>query len=229
MPTSLRNVVPRHAASSPDLSFYELAPSGPDYLDKVSSLIARHVPGYGSVAEIGSTPGELCHALRCLAVSPEARADTVSYDLVLTREEDVGTSYDPRARLARCIAVARRAVVWVMPGDDGTRNIGPTLTGCLPRAWVAELERQPLSVELLCTTLSRDRPPSIITSIAWTVPLIVHDLSAFMASLVARLEWSGTQRERDLRHFLAETATVHPFGYAIPVSRRSAVIAWTLS
>lgn len=214
-----------HVASPLDPSFYELSPGGMDYLDRMASLIGRLVPGYGKVAELGTPPGELCRILRDRSALGEAWMDARDYDLVLTRETDVDRS-DLRKLLSRCLDTARRAVVWVVPGDDGTRLVGPTLTGCLPRAWVEELESRPLSAETLYANLARECPPNIITSAAWSVPLVIRDLGAFAASLTDRLGWSGTPREADLRRHLAETARAHPFGHAIPVSRRSAILAW---
>lgn len=212
--------------ASPDLSFYEISPGGSDYVDRVSSLIARLIPGYGTVAELGSASGELCRALRDRSAGMDAEAGSDS-DLVLTCVNDVAR-FDTRKLLSHCLVSARRAVVWVVPADDGTRLLGPTLTGCLPRAWVEEMESQRLSLETLYATVSRDCPPSIVTSTAWSMPLVIRDLGAFTAGLTHRLGWSGSTREADLREHLAQVAHAHPFGHAIPVSRRSAVLAWIL-
>jgi hypothetical protein len=198
-----------------------------DYLDKMGSLVERLVPGYGTVIELGTPPGELCRSLRDRSASNGPWMGADNYDLVLTQETDVARP-DLRKLLSRCLVTARRAVVWVVPGDDGTRLVGPTLTGCLPRAWVEDLESRPLSVETLYATLARDCPPNIVMSAAWSVPLIIRDLGAFAASLTDRLGWSGTRREADLHRHLVETASDHPFGHAIPVARRSAVLAWVV-
>lgn len=227
MSAPLPSATSHRRVSLPDPSFYELSPGGTDYLDKMGSLIGRLVPGYGTVTELGTPPGELCRTLRDRSTSDGAQMSAGDYDLVLTREPDVARS-DLRNLLSRCLVTARRAVVWVVPGDDGTRLVGPTLTGCLPRTWVEDLESRPLSVETLYATLARDCPPNIVTSAAWSVPLVIRDLGAFAASLTDRLGWSGTRREADLHRHLAETASAHPFGHAIPVSRRSAVLAWVV-
>ncbi|WP_264051023.1 hypothetical protein [Methylobacterium flocculans] len=136
--------------------------------------------------------------------------------------------FDARKLLSHCLVSARRAVVWVVPADDGTRLLGPTLAGCLPRAWVEELESRPLSLETLYATVCQDCPPSIVTSTAWSMPLVIHDLGAFTTDLTYRLGWSGSPREADLHVHLNQVASAHPFGHAIPVSRRSAVLAWML-
>lgn len=214
------------SAASPDLSFYEIPAGGSDYLDRVSSLIARLVPGYGTVAEVGPASGELCRTLRDRSGITDAMAGTDS-DLMLACVDDL-TRYDARLLLSHCLVCARRAVVWVVPADDGTRLLGPTLTGCLPRAWVEDLETQPLSLETLYATVSRDCQPSIVTSTAWSMPLVIRDLDAFTAGLTHRLGWSGSPRESKLRTHLAEVAAAHPFGHAIPVSRRFAVLTWIL-
>lgn len=227
MSTLLPQAASPPTALPPDLSFYELSPSGPDYLDRMSSLIARIVPGYGTVTEMGSPVGELCRALQDRSVPTGVRVDAGAFDMVLTREDDL-VGLDPRRHLSRCLVPARRAVVWVVPADDGTRLLGPTLTGCLPRAWIEELESRPLSVETLYATLARDCPPNIVTSTAWTMPLVIRDLGAFTATLTHRMGWSGSEREADLHRHLAGIASDHPFGHAIPVSRRSAVLAWML-
>lgn len=225
MSAPLPQVPPSRRALLSDPSFYELSPGGPEYLDRMASLIGRLVPGYGSVAELGTPPGELCRTLRDRSAFRDAWTSAGDYDLVLTQETDVSRP-DLRELLSRCLDTARRAVVWVVPGDDGARLVGPTLAGCLPRDWVEELESRPLSLETLYATLARDCAPNIVTSAAWSVPLVIRDLGAFAASLTDRLGWSGTPREADLHRHLAETATAHPFGHAIPVSRRSAVLAW---
>ena len=225
MPVSLTDIAPPRYASPPDPSFYELPPGGSDYLDRMASLIGRLVPGYGAVTELGTPPGELRRTLRDRSAFVEGTTESVGYDLVLTRETDVAEP-DVRKLLSRCLDTARRAVVWVVPGDDGTRLLGPTLTGCLPRSWVEELESRPLSVETLYAALARDCPPNVVSSTAWSVPLVIRDLNAFAASLTDRLGWSGTCWEADLHGHLAEIASDHPFGHAIPVLRRSAVLAW---
>lgn len=216
----------RRSALSPDPGFYEISPGGSDYLDRVSSLIARLVPGYCTVAEVGSAPGELRRTLRDLSGVTDAQAGSDS-DLVLTRVDDLDRC-DMRKLLSHCLVSARRAVVWVVPADDGTRLIGPTLTGCLPRAWVEELESQPLSLETLYANVSRDCQPSIVTSTAWSMPLVIRDLGAFTTDLTHRLGWSGSPREADLQRHLSQVTAAHPFGHAVPVSRRSAVLAWML-
>lgn len=214
------------SASSPDPSFYELSPGGLDYLDRVSSLIARLVPGFGTVAEVGSASGELCRTLRDRSAVTGTQADPDG-DLVLACVDDPARC-DARKLLTHCLVSARRAVVWVVPADDGTRLLGPTLTGCLPRAWAEGLESRPLSLETLHAAVSRDCQPSIVASTAWSMPLVIRDLGAFTTDLTHRLGWSGSPREADLREHLAQVAAVHPFGHAIPVSRRSAVFAWLL-
>ena len=225
MPVSLTDIAPPRYALPPDPSFYELPPGGADYLDRMASLIGRLVPGYGSVTELGTTPGELRRTLRDRSAIVEGTTEAAGCDLVLTRETDI-VGPDVRKLLSRCLDTARRAVVWVVPGDDGTRLLGPTLTGCLPHAWVEELESRPLSVETLYDALARDCPPNVVASTAWSVPLVIRDLGAFAASLTDRLGWSGTRREADLNGHLAGIANAHPFGHAIPVSRRSAVLVW---
>lgn len=213
--------------SNSDMGFYELSPGGPDYLDRMSSLIARLIPGYGTVAEMGAVSGELCRTLQDRAAGTDAPTGTGDYDLVLTCENDLTRCDVPRL-LSHCLVSARRAVVWVVPADDGARLLGPTLTGCLPRAWVDELESRPLSIETLYTTVSRDCQPSIVTTTAWSMQLVIRDLDAFTVGLAHRLGWSGSPREADLRKHIAQVAGPHPFGHAIPVSRRSAVLAWIL-
>ena len=225
MLVSLIDIAPPRYASPPDPSFYELPPGGADYLDRMASLIGRLVPGYGSVTELGTTPGELRRTLRDRSAFVEGTTEAAGYDLVLTRETDV-VGPDVQKLLSHCLDTARQAVVWVVPGDDGTRLVGPTLTGCLPRSWVEELESRPLSVETLYAELVRDCPPNVVSSTAWSVSLVIRDLGAFAASLTDRLGWSGTRREADLHGHLAKIASAHPFGHAVPVSRRSAVLVW---
>jgi len=79
-------------AFPPDVSFYEIPPSGSDYLDRMTSLIARLVPGYGSVAEVGSPSGDLCRRLRERSPVTAAETGAGSHDLLLTCEAGLAPS-----------------------------------------------------------------------------------------------------------------------------------------
>ncbi|MHC2002968.1 hypothetical protein ACYQR9_21405 [Methylobacterium sp. CM6241] len=125
------------------MNFYEPTPRGSDYLDRMSSLIARLILDYGTVAEMGAVSGELSRTLQDRSAGTDAATGAGDYDLVLSCENDLTRRDAPRL-LSHCLVSARRAVVWVVPADDGARLLGPTLTGCLPRAWVEELESHPL-------------------------------------------------------------------------------------
>jgi len=126
--------------------------------------------------------------------------------------------------LARCLAWARRAVVWIVPAQAGPRGL--CFAGCLPAQWHGEDETP--GIEVVLRGLAPELRPARDG---------LRDLDLFQAScpiwrsspatsaerLACRAATSGVQRL--LKHLRAR-AKPDPQGHRLDIPRKSAVLVW---
>ena len=85
----------------------------------------------------------------------------------------------------RCLAWARRTVIWVVPAQHGPR--GMCFAGCLPAAWHGEDETP--GVDIVLRGLAPSARPHAIAVAEWTFSGIVADVEALAIYLADRLGW----------------------------------------
>ena len=231
------------------IELYAAAIDSSDYVARVSPLIRRDVPDIGDLLDIGAGGGQLGHALRApnrrwTAIEPSsnmrARLARLSdppriiaggweaaelpvggHDTVLAANI-AAPLQEPNAFLARCLAWARRTVVWVVPAQEGPR--GMCFAGCLPAAWHGEDETP--GVDIVLRALAPAAQPHAVAVAEWTFTGIVADVANLANYLADRLGWPDSRRP-DLRAHLARQARPEAGGYRLDIPRKSAVLVWT--
>lgn len=239
------------ADEPPDpLELYAAGIDTSDYVSRVGPLIRNAVPQVGDLLDIGSgggqlgqvlrQPGQLWTAiepapvmqgrLRSLAHGPGilssgwqgAALPEPGFDTVLAANMPAPLT-EPSQFLARCRAWSRRAVVWVVPAQQGPRGL--CLAGCLPRAWHGEDETPGLDIVL--RGLDRIDHPETIATTEWTFTAVLSDLGRIARYLADRLGWEPSDPRRSALHaHLGACAVPHPLGYRISLPRASAVLVW---
>lgn len=205
---------------------YAAEPAGADYLDRVGGLIRRYVPDVGAVRCLAGPP-DLAEALDGTGTSAaSSRAGRGPCDTVLVCGRDWPAA--PTPFLGRCVAAARRAVVWVVAADDGKAALGPTLAGCLPLRWLADQRDGPMGVEVVLGALPNGPHPHFISGTAWTMELVVSDVGRMADEAARRLGWREPERREAVRAHFAGMARPDPLGWRLDVARRTAVIVWHL-
>jgi SAM-dependent methyltransferase len=129
----------------------------------------------------------------------------------------------PEAFLARCLAWARRAVVWIVPAQAGPRGL--CFAGCLPAQWHGEDETP--GIEVVLRGLAPELRPHEMVFATWTFSGVVPDLAILAGYLAERLAWprSDFRRQRLLKHLRAR-AKPDPQGHRLDIPRKSAVLVW---
>jgi hypothetical protein len=221
-----------------------------NYVARVAPFVRASVPAIGDLLDIGAGGGQLGRALReplrrWTAIEPSAglRARLVAleeaphvlacgweeaavpaggHDTVLAANI-AAPLQQPDAFLTRCLAWARRAVIWVVPAQQGPRGL--IFAGCLPSEWHGEDETPGVDIVL------RDLPPSnhphAIVFAEWTFSAVVADLGVLANYLADRLGWahSDSRRQQIARH-LSQKAIPDRDGYRLDIPRKSAVLVW---
>lgn len=232
------------------LELYAGGIDGSDYVARVAPLIRAAVPRIGDLLDIGAGGGQLGQALRDPAAAwtavepapamrrrlgalvpppalhpvgwreailPENCADTVlaaNMPAPLTGATEF---------LARCRLWARRAIVWLVPAQNGPRGL--CLAGCLPREWHGEDEIP--GIDLVLASLRPADRPAIAARADWTFSAVTPDLPRLAAYLCDRLAWSPDDPRRPALHRrLAEQAVAVPGGHRLSVPRSSAILVW---
>ena len=129
----------------------------------------------------------------------------------------------PEVFLSRCLAWARRTVVWVVPAHEGPRGL--CFAGCLPSKWHGEDETP--GVDIVLRGLSPEMRPPAIAFADWTFSSAITDLGALSAYLCDRLGWPRTDGRRfELAAHLADQARPDAAGLRLNIPRKSAVLVW---
>lgn len=148
--------------------------------------------------------------------------DDVRFDTVLV----IGCAIpqtQPQPLLERCLSVAERAVVWVLPADDGHPELAPALAGCLPPGLVPE--PGPTSAERLLDTLVPGYFPNVISSTPWRQTIRAADIWRVVDAIA-----EGTQLDPAARvvlcRELTQRARVAARGVELEARRCSAALIW---
>jgi hypothetical protein len=217
---------------------------------RVAPLIRQFVPFVGSVLDVGAGGGQLGHALGALetrwtAIEPSSNmrarlsrlprppqavacgwevADVAAgeHDTVLAATMPT-IMEQPGPFLGRCKTWARRAVVWVVPAQQGPRGL--CFAGCLPSNWHGEDETP--GYELTLRRLAPHDRPHDMNFAEWTFTAVIPNLEQISAFLADRLGWpvDDFRRPKMLAH-LAAQAEPHADGFRLDIARRSAVMIW---
>jgi hypothetical protein len=234
-----------HSAIDP-IALYASGIDTSDYTARVAPLIRRGVPAIGDLLDVGAGGGQLGLALRdpqrrWTAIEPsanmrarltrlpagphlvpcgwaEARIADADHDTVLAANISAPVQ-EPREFLARCRAWARRAVVWVVPAQEGPRGL--ILAGCLPARWHGEDETP--GVDLVLDALPPSEQPDAVATVAWTFSFVTPDLATIAAYLASRLGWPESG---EMLAHLAAQAKSDARGARLDVARKSAVLVW---
>jgi hypothetical protein len=219
-----------------------------DYVARVSPLVDRIAGDVGDLLDVGAGGGQLGQALRVpgrrwTAIEPSssmrarlARLDDPphlvvdgwdaadvpggGHDTVLAANI-AASLQEPNALLARCLAWARRTVIWVVPAQHGPH--GMCFAGCLPAAWHGEDETP--GIEIVLRGLAPSAQPRAIAYAKWTFSGVVADLEELAIYLADRLAWPESRRVEMTAH-LARQAKHDPGGHRLEIPRKSAVLAW---
>jgi SAM-dependent methyltransferase len=231
------------------IELYAAGIDSSDYVARVAPLIRQSVRETGDLLDIGAGGGQLGYALRApghrwTAIEPSSRmrarlarfndppraiasgwdaADvpTGGHDTVLAANIAAPLK-EPNAFLLRCLAWARRTVIWVVPAQHGPR--GMCFAGCLPAAWHGEDETPGVDVALRALAPSA-QPHSVVIG-EWTFSGVVADVAELANYLADRLGWPDSRRP-DLCAHLARQARPDVGGYRLDIPRKSAVLVWT--
>jgi hypothetical protein len=221
-----------------------------DYVARVAPLIRRSVHHIGDLLDVGAGGGQLGDAVRVpehpwTAIEPSARMrgrlarlstppriiadgwDTAnvaagSHDTVLAANI-AAPLQETNAFLQRCLAWARRAVVWVVPAQQGPR--GMCFAGCLPAAWHGEDETP--GIDIVLRNLASSAQPTSMASADWTFSGVVADLERLGRYLADRLGWPEHRWPQMTAH-LVRQAKPDACGYRLDIPRKSAVLVWKL-
>jgi hypothetical protein len=128
---------------------------------------------------------------------------------------------EPNAFLVRCLAWARRTVIWVVPAQHGPR--GMCFAGCLPASWHGEDETP--GVDVVLRALAPSAQPHSVAIGEWTFSGIVADVAELANYLADRLGWPDSRRP-DMSAHLTRQAKPDAGGYRLEIPRRSAVLVW---
>jgi hypothetical protein len=219
-----------------------------DYVSRVAPLIRRSVGEIGDLLDIGAGGGQLGAALRTpnrcwTAIEPSAgmrarlaRRDdpphvlaagwdaadvpAASHDTVLAANI-AAPLQAPGAFLPKCLAWARRAVVWVVPAQHGPRGL--CFAGCLPVQWHGEDETP--GIDIVLRALAPSAQPASIALAEWTFSGIVPDLERLAHYLAGRLGWPESRRPEMIAR-LQDQAKSDPRGHRLDIPRKSAVLVW---
>jgi hypothetical protein len=232
------------------LELYASAIDTSDYVGRIAPVARRLVPEVGELLDVGAGGGQLGAALQdvrspwsAIEPSPTMWARLVrlhrppritptgwetadvpagAHDTVLAAT--MPALFDqPDVFLARCLAWARRSVIWVVPAHQGPRGL--CFAGCLPSKWHGEDETP--GIDLVLRGLAPDRRPHAIAFIDWTFSGVVNDLGALSAYLCDRLGWPKTDGRRfELAAHLAAQARPDAAGLRLDIPRKSAVLVW---
>ena len=219
-----------------------------DYVARVGPLIRQDVRDIGDLLDIGAGGGQLGHVLRApnrrwTAIEPSSNMRVrlarlndpprviaggwEAADLSVGEHDTVLAAniaaplQEPNAFLARCLAWARRTVIWVVPAQEGPR--GMCFAGCLPAAWHREDETP--GVEVVLRKLAPSARPHALAVVDWTFTGIVADVAELANYLADRLGWPDSRRP-DMRAHLARQARRDAGGYRLDIPRKSAVLVW---
>jgi hypothetical protein len=238
-----------HVADPIDpIELYAAGIDNSDYVACVAPLIRHGVHHVGDLLDVGAGGGQLGAAVRApehrwTAIEPSARmrgrlarlntppriiaggwdATNVAagcHDTVLAANI-AAPLQETNAFLQRCFAWARRAVVWVVPAQQGPR--GMCFAGCLPAAWHGEDETP--GIDIVLRNLAPSAQPTSMTSADWMFSGVVTDLERLGHYLADRLGWPE-HRWPQLTAHLARQARREPRGYRLDIPRKSAVLVW---
>jgi hypothetical protein len=245
------SVVPTRRGNSLDpLELYASAIDTSDYVGRVVPVARRLLPHVGELLDVGAGGGQLGAALQDIrlpwsAIEPsptmrarlmrlhrpprivpmgweEAAVPDGAHDTVLAAT--MPALFDqPDEFLARCLAWARRSVVWVVPAHRGPRGL--CFAGCLPSKWHGEDETP--GIDVVLRGLSPEFRPHSIAFVDWTFSGVVRDLGALSNYLCDRLGWPRTDGRRfELAAHLAAQARPDAAGVRLEIPRKSAVLVW---
>lgn len=232
------------------LELYASAIETSDYVAALAPLVRRAVPEIGRLLDVGAGGGQLGAALRdpalpWTAIEPSATlrarlgrlarpppviaagwqaADVPArgHDTVLAATMPAFFE-QPETFLARCLAWARRRVVWVVPAHSGPRGL--CFAGCLPSEWHREDETR--GIDIVMQGLAPSSRPHHIAFADWTFSAIVPDLDELAFYLADRLGWAARDpRRADLKRHLVVQARPDAAGARLDIARKSAVLVW---
>lgn len=238
------------APSFDPLELYASAIDTSDYVTRIAPLVRRLVSDVGELLDVGAGGGQLGAALRSqdypwTAIEPSptmirrlrrlhspprlvtedwqtAVVAPASHDTVLAATMPAFLD-QPRPFLDRCLAWARRAVVWIVPAHAGPRGL--CFAGCLPAEWHGEDETP--SIDIVLRGLSTASRPHDVAFADWTFSGVVADLPALAGYLADRLGWSLVDERRpQLASRLARQASPDAGGWRLDIPRKSAVLVW---
>lgn len=230
------------------IELYAAAVDTSDYVARVAPLVRARVPDIGDLLDVGAGGGQLGHALRApgrawTAIEPSsnmrarlsrfpgaprlissgweaANVQTATHDTVLAANI-AAPLQEPNAFLRRCLAWARRTVVWVVPAQHGPRGL--CFAGCLPSDWHGEDETP--GIDIVLRALAPSEQPHSVSPAEWTFTGVVADVEALASYLADRLGWPESRRPEMTAH-LAKQAKRHGGGYRLEIPRKSAVLVW---
>ena len=247
---SISSVPVRKRRSFDPLELYAAAIDTSDYVARVAPVVRRLVPSVGELLDVGAGGGQLGAALQdraspwsAIEPSPTMRARLAklhvpprivplgwetadvapgAHDTVLAAT--MPALFDqPEIFLTRCLAWARRAVVWVVPAHQGPHGL--CFAGCLPFKWHGEDETP--GIDIVLRGLSPEMRPQAIAFVDWTFSGVVKDLGALSAYLCDRLGWPTTDGRRfEVAAHLAAQAQPDAAGMRLNIPRKSAVLVW---
>jgi len=231
------------------IELYAAGIDSSDYVARVAPLVRQSVRETGDLLDVGAGGGQLGYALRtpgrrwtAIEPSPRMRARLARFD---DPPRAIASGWDaadvpagghdtvlaaniaaplqePNAFLLRCLAWARRTVIWVVPAQHGPR--GMCFAGCLPAAWHGEDETP--GVDVVLRALAPSARPRSIAVVEWTFSGIVAEVEQLANYLADRLGWPQSRRA-DMRAHLARQARPDAGGYRLDIPRKSAVLVWT--
>jgi len=232
------------------IELYASAIDTSDFVTSVAPLIRTQVAAVGDLLDVGAGGGQLGRALcdagrRWTAIEPsanmrarlsrldrapvavpsgweDAEVEPDSYDTVLASNISALTQ-EPNCFLARCLSWARRAVVWVVPAQNGPRGL--CYAGCLPAEWHGE-DVTP-GIDIVLRKLAPAAQPRAIAIVQWSFSGVISNLDVLASYLSDRLGWPlSDSRRRELNGHLASRAKPDPAGMRLEIPRKSAVLVW---
>lgn len=230
------------------IELYAAAIDTSDYVARVAPLVRARVPGIGDLLDVGAGGGQLGHALRApgrawTAIEPSsnmqarlvrldhpprlisggweaADVQSAAHDTVLAANI-AAPLQQPSAFLRRCLAWARRTVVWVVPAQQGPRGL--CFAGCLPSEWHGEDETP--GVDIVLRALAPSEHPHSVELAEWTFTGLVADIEELASYLAGRLGWPDSRRAEMTAH-LVSRAKRDGVACRLEIPRRSAVLVW---
>lgn len=205
-----------------------------DYWVRLGALLHRFIPDLGDLLSLEPDEGGLGPTLvppdryrrgaaatsSSVGARTQAIADGCRCDTVLVTGCAIT---QPRPLVERCLSVAERAVVWVVPADDGYPNLAPPLSGCLPPSLLPE--PGPTTAERLLSALTPGYFPNVFSSTPWSQMVRAADQRCVVDEIAESMCLDPNECTT-LRRELARRTRTATRGIELETIRCSAVLIW---